>query len=151
MKFFVAIAAFAAVAVAAPAKPEPYPAPCGRSDPSGICTTKPSCAKQGGFYVQRDCTCKQSSIDAWCRRQLTRYSTLQSTTCWTSAAATTSQTRRHRGDGEFGRRSGVRWSRNQRGGHARVSTRRRRGRIFVPVLGHLRGMFLFVAEYDDMS
>ncbi|KAF2661061.1 hypothetical protein K491DRAFT_587981 [Lophiostoma macrostomum CBS 122681] len=35
---------------------DPYPAPCGRSDPSGICTTKPTCAKKGGVYVQRDCT-----------------------------------------------------------------------------------------------
>ncbi|KAF2787523.1 hypothetical protein K505DRAFT_316538 [Melanomma pulvis-pyrius CBS 109.77] len=40
---------------AAPTK-DPYPAPCGRSDPSGICTTKDTCYTKGGFYVQRDCT-----------------------------------------------------------------------------------------------
>ncbi|KAL6160875.1 hypothetical protein ACJQWK_08345 [Exserohilum turcicum] len=35
---------------------DPYPAPCGRSDPSGICTTKSTCYDKGGFWVQRDCT-----------------------------------------------------------------------------------------------
>lgn len=44
-----------ALATAIPAA-DPYPAPCGRSDPSGICTTKPTCYKKGGFWVQRDCT-----------------------------------------------------------------------------------------------
>jgi hypothetical protein len=57
MKFLILAAAIASVAVAVPTR-DPYPAPCGRSDPSGVCTTKASCAKQGGFYVQRDCTCK---------------------------------------------------------------------------------------------
>jgi hypothetical protein len=56
MKLFVVIAAIASLALASPATKDPYPAPCGRSDPSGICTTKPTCAKMGGFYVQRDCT-----------------------------------------------------------------------------------------------
>jgi hypothetical protein len=58
MQFLVVLAAVASVAFAAPnpAK-DPYPAPCGRSDPSGICATKASCYKQGGFWVQRDCTC----------------------------------------------------------------------------------------------
>jgi hypothetical protein len=56
MKLLVVIAAFASLAHASPATKDPYPAPCGRSDPSGICTTKPTCAKKGGFYVQRDCT-----------------------------------------------------------------------------------------------
>jgi hypothetical protein len=54
MKTLIALAAIASFALAAPK--DPYPAPCGRSDPSGICTTKPTCAKKGGFYVQRDCT-----------------------------------------------------------------------------------------------
>jgi hypothetical protein len=54
MKLLIALAAIASFALAAPK--DPYPAPCGRSDPSGICTTKPTCAKKGGFYVQRDCT-----------------------------------------------------------------------------------------------
>lgn len=57
MKFLILAAAIASVAVAVPTR-DPYPAPCGRSDPSGVCTTKASCAKQGGFYVQRDCTCQ---------------------------------------------------------------------------------------------
>jgi hypothetical protein len=58
MRFLVVLAAVASVAVAAPsAAKDPYPAPCGRSDPSGICATKASCYKQGGFWVQRDCTC----------------------------------------------------------------------------------------------
>jgi hypothetical protein len=35
---------------------DPYPAPCGRSIPSGRCMTEESCLKAGGFYVQRDCT-----------------------------------------------------------------------------------------------
>jgi len=34
---------------------EPYPAPCGRSIPSGRCSTESTCTKRGGFYVQRDC------------------------------------------------------------------------------------------------
>jgi hypothetical protein len=55
MKFLIILAAIASVALGAPK--DPYPAPCGRGDPSGICTTKASCYKQGGFYVQRDCTC----------------------------------------------------------------------------------------------
>jgi hypothetical protein len=55
MKFLIVVAAIVSVALGAPK--DPYPAPCGRSDPSGICTTKASCYKQGGFYVQRDCTC----------------------------------------------------------------------------------------------
>lgn len=42
-----------ALATAIPA--DPYPAPCGRSIPSGICATKETCGKKGGFYVQRDC------------------------------------------------------------------------------------------------
>jgi hypothetical protein len=58
MKFLIVLAAIASVALGAPK--DPYPAPCGRGDPSGICTTKASCYKQGGFYVQRDCTCKYS-------------------------------------------------------------------------------------------
>ena len=44
------------VLVSAVPTKDPYPAPCGRSDPSGICTTKDTCYKKGGFYVQRDCT-----------------------------------------------------------------------------------------------
>ncbi|KAH7395392.1 hypothetical protein DE146DRAFT_757244 [Phaeosphaeria sp. MPI-PUGE-AT-0046c] len=55
MQFLIVAAAIASVVVAVPTR-DPYPAPCGRSDPSGVCTTKASCAKQGGFYVQRDCT-----------------------------------------------------------------------------------------------
>ena len=55
MKVFVVVATIATVALAMPA--DPYPAPCGRSDPSGICTTKATCYKKGGFYVQRDCSC----------------------------------------------------------------------------------------------
>ncbi|EAT83981.1 hypothetical protein HBH56_158220 [Parastagonospora nodorum] len=54
MRFFIAAATIVSVALAAPK--DPYPAPCGRSDPSGICATKTSCYKQGGFWVQRDCT-----------------------------------------------------------------------------------------------
>jgi hypothetical protein len=54
MKVLVIVAAIASVALGAPK--DPYPAPCGRSDPSGICTTKATCYKKGGFYVQRDCT-----------------------------------------------------------------------------------------------
>ncbi|KAF2029617.1 hypothetical protein EK21DRAFT_67331 [Setomelanomma holmii] len=54
MKLFVIAAAIASVTIAVPA--DPYPAPCGRSDPSGICTTKATCYTKGGFYVQRDCT-----------------------------------------------------------------------------------------------
>ncbi|ORY16970.1 hypothetical protein BCR34DRAFT_452339, partial [Clohesyomyces aquaticus] len=34
---------------------DPYPAPCGRSTPSGRCYSQASCYKLGGFYVQRDC------------------------------------------------------------------------------------------------
>jgi hypothetical protein len=57
MKFFAVIAAIASLAVAAPnPKADPYPAPCGRSDPSGICTTQKTCETKGGFYVGRDCT-----------------------------------------------------------------------------------------------
>ncbi|KAF2750182.1 hypothetical protein M011DRAFT_397051 [Sporormia fimetaria CBS 119925] len=41
------------LAAAVPA--DPYPAPCGRSDPSGICTTKETCYRKNGFWVQRDC------------------------------------------------------------------------------------------------
>jgi hypothetical protein len=52
--FFITLLPFALVS-AVPTK-DPYPAPCGRSDPSGICTTKDTCYKKGGFYVQRDCT-----------------------------------------------------------------------------------------------
>ncbi|KAH8704432.1 hypothetical protein GQ44DRAFT_716815 [Phaeosphaeriaceae sp. PMI808] len=55
MKLLIVIAAIATVAVAVPK--DPYPAPCGRGDPSGICTTKATCEKKGGFYVQRDCKC----------------------------------------------------------------------------------------------
>lgn len=40
----------------ASAIPDPYPAPCGRSIPSGVCTTAPTCSDKGGFYVARDCT-----------------------------------------------------------------------------------------------
>jgi len=54
MKVLVLFAAIASIALAAPK--DPYPAPCGRSDPSGICTTKTTCYKKGGFYVQRDCS-----------------------------------------------------------------------------------------------
>jgi hypothetical protein len=53
MKLYIITALFA-VALAAPK--DPYPAPCGRSDPSGICTSKPKCYDLGGFWVQRDCT-----------------------------------------------------------------------------------------------
>ncbi|KAL6710352.1 hypothetical protein ACN47E_009298 [Coniothyrium glycines] len=56
MKSFILIATMASLVIASPATKDPYPAPCGRSDPSGICTTKPTCLKKGGFYVQRDCT-----------------------------------------------------------------------------------------------
>jgi hypothetical protein len=61
MRFLIVIAAVASLAVAAPKDPyssssKTYPAPCGRSDPSGICTTKATCSEKGGFYVQRDCT-----------------------------------------------------------------------------------------------
>ncbi|KAK3365094.1 hypothetical protein B0T24DRAFT_639055 [Lasiosphaeria ovina] len=35
---------------------DPYPAPCGRSVPSGRCTTEATCIRKGGFYVGRDCT-----------------------------------------------------------------------------------------------
>ena len=51
--FLLVTAAFASVVLAAPK--DPYPAPCGRSIPSGICTTQSTCATKGGFYVQRDC------------------------------------------------------------------------------------------------
>lgn len=54
MKLLIAIAAITSLALAAPR--EPYPAPCGRNIPSGVCTTASSCTKQGGFYVARDCT-----------------------------------------------------------------------------------------------
>ena len=46
-----------AAALAAP-KPAPgyiYPAPCGRSIPSGVCTKEAKCVKSDGFWVQRDC------------------------------------------------------------------------------------------------
>lgn len=49
-------AALIPIAVASAIPADPYPAPCGRSIPSGICTTQEYCAKKGGFYVQRDCT-----------------------------------------------------------------------------------------------
>jgi hypothetical protein len=52
--FLTALLPFA-LATAIPAT-DPYPAPCGRSDPSGICTTQKTCNTKGGFYVQRDCT-----------------------------------------------------------------------------------------------
>lgn len=32
-----------------------YPAPCGRSVPSGYCSKEKSCIKAGGFFVGRDC------------------------------------------------------------------------------------------------
>ncbi|KAF2182444.1 hypothetical protein K469DRAFT_712027 [Zopfia rhizophila CBS 207.26] len=54
MKFLLALAALVPLIVAY--LPDPYPAPCGRSTPSGRCTTKEKCYKLGGFYVQRDCT-----------------------------------------------------------------------------------------------
>ncbi|RII16920.1 hypothetical protein CUC08_Gglean003368 [Alternaria sp. MG1] len=54
MKLLIIMAAITSLALGAPK--DPYPAPCGRSDPSGICTTKATCYKKGGFYVQRDCT-----------------------------------------------------------------------------------------------
>ena len=59
MKFLFAIIALAVTAAAVPSQPsygkDPYPAPCGRSVPSGRCMTEKKCAKKGGFYVQRDC------------------------------------------------------------------------------------------------
>ncbi|KAK3322899.1 hypothetical protein B0H66DRAFT_639234 [Apodospora peruviana] len=54
MKYLLALAALAITAFAAPG--EIYPAPCGRSVPSGRCTTEPACLQKGGFYVQRDCS-----------------------------------------------------------------------------------------------
>ncbi|KAA8622743.1 hypothetical protein Ptr902_05525 [Pyrenophora tritici-repentis] len=48
-------AALNSLTLALAAPKDPYPAPCGRSTPSGICTTQPTCVKKGGFYVQRDC------------------------------------------------------------------------------------------------
>ncbi|KAK4215807.1 hypothetical protein QBC37DRAFT_371712 [Rhypophila decipiens] len=56
MKFFAfasLLALAASPALASPAKI--YPAPCGRSVPSGRCSTEKSCVGKGGFYVQRDC------------------------------------------------------------------------------------------------
>jgi hypothetical protein len=50
------LAAILPLAMASAIPADPFPAPCGRSDPSGICTTKPKCYKLGGFWVQRDCT-----------------------------------------------------------------------------------------------
>ena len=53
--------AFAGLAAAAAARTQsgwddPFPAPCGRSIPSGRCMSEPTCLEAGGFYVQRDCT-----------------------------------------------------------------------------------------------
>ncbi|KAF1994456.1 hypothetical protein P154DRAFT_549065 [Amniculicola lignicola CBS 123094] len=56
MQLLLLAATLFTLALANPVTKDPYPAPCGRSDPSGICTTKQSCYKQGGFWVQRDCT-----------------------------------------------------------------------------------------------
>jgi hypothetical protein len=69
MKFLIVLAAIASVALGAPK--DPYPAPCGRGDPSGVCTTKASCYKQGGFYVQRDCTCNVAQSSCFVRHALT--------------------------------------------------------------------------------
>ncbi|KAB5559847.1 hypothetical protein GE09DRAFT_1114714 [Coniochaeta sp. 2T2.1] len=47
----------ASAAVAAP-KPPPgyiYPAPCGRSVSSGVCTREARCVKDEGTWIQRDC------------------------------------------------------------------------------------------------
>lgn len=55
MKLLIVAAAIVPLALAAPATKDPYPAPCGRSIPSGVCTTQATCGKKGGFYVQRDC------------------------------------------------------------------------------------------------
>jgi hypothetical protein len=46
----------ALLALGAAMPQDPYPAPCGRSTPSGRCTTETACASLGGFYVGRDCT-----------------------------------------------------------------------------------------------
>ncbi|KAI8942609.1 hypothetical protein NX059_000662 [Plenodomus lindquistii] len=55
MKLLVVLISITSIALAAPATKDPYPAPCGRSIPSGVCTTQDTCYKKGGFYVQRDC------------------------------------------------------------------------------------------------
>jgi hypothetical protein len=54
MKLLFLVASLASATLAVPS--DPYPAPCGRSIPAGICTTKETCYKKGGFYVARDCT-----------------------------------------------------------------------------------------------
>lgn len=59
MQLLLVIASLTALAIAAPK--DPYPAPCGRGWPSGVCTTQTSCGAQGGFYVSRDC--KFYSVD----------------------------------------------------------------------------------------
>ena len=54
MKFQLAFLALAMTSAAAPR--DPYPAPCGRSIPSGQCMTEKTCLRKGGFYVGRDCS-----------------------------------------------------------------------------------------------
>jgi len=54
MKYLTALLALAVTALASPSGI--YPAPCGRSIPSGRCTTEKTCVGKGGLYVQRDCT-----------------------------------------------------------------------------------------------
>ena len=57
MQFLRLLALVGAVATSAasPQWEDPYPAPCGRSIPSGRCMTEAKCAEIGGFYSQRDC------------------------------------------------------------------------------------------------
>ena len=52
----VAFVGLIASSAAAPQWEDPYPAPCGRTVPSGRCMTEGACAEVGGFYSQRDCT-----------------------------------------------------------------------------------------------
>ncbi|KAF2733658.1 hypothetical protein EJ04DRAFT_513042 [Polyplosphaeria fusca] len=56
MKFLLVLAALSPLALAGVVVKDPYPAPCGRSIPSGICASEKTCLDKGGVYVQRDCT-----------------------------------------------------------------------------------------------
>ncbi|KAK3368354.1 hypothetical protein B0H63DRAFT_488332 [Podospora didyma] len=54
MKLLITLVALITATIAAPSD-KVYPAPCGRSVPSGRCSTEPSCIRKGGFFVGRDC------------------------------------------------------------------------------------------------
>ncbi|KAK1758085.1 hypothetical protein QBC47DRAFT_398989 [Echria macrotheca] len=61
MKLLAILTILATAVTAAPASTswdpwvDVYPAPCGRSVPSGRCSSEKTCTEKGGFFVQRDC------------------------------------------------------------------------------------------------